>query len=539
MIDGCVPWPDEFAARYREEGYWGGRPLGDLLLAGAARHADRTAVVCGERRLTYRELVDEVERLASGLRRLGIGTRDRVVVQLPNITEFVTLTFALFRIGAIPVLALPGHRSNEILHLCRHSEAVAYVVPDRFHGFDYLPLARTVADGVPGLKHILVVGTTTEFTPFASVPTVPRRLAPVDPTEVALFLLSGGTTGMPKLIPRTHNDYAYNALECARALGVDEHGVYLAANPVAHNAALGCPGVLGTLMVGGTAVLASSPSPDEVFPLIEREGVTLTTLVPPLVMLWMAAAPRAGVDLSGLLLQVGSSKFGPELARRARSVLGCRLTQWFGVGEGLLTYTRLDDPDDVVLATEGRPLCPADEIRVVDEQEADVPAGEVGELLTRGPYTIRGYYRAPEQNARSFTADGFFRTGDLVRLTPSGELVVSGRAKDIINRGGDKVSAEEVEDHLLSHPDIRDAAVVGLADPTLGERTCAFLIPRDGARPRLATVKLFLRDRGLATYKLPDQIEFVESFPHTAVGKVDKNALRTKHSDVRAGGTAR
>jgi 2,3-dihydroxybenzoate-AMP ligase len=273
-----------------------------------------------------------------------------------------------------------------------------------------------------------------------------------------------------------------------------------------------------------------------VFPLIEREGVTLTTLVPPLVMLWMDAAPLAGADLSGLLLQVGSSKFGPEVARRARTVLGCRLTQWFGVGEGLLTYTRLDDPDDVVLATEGRPLCPADEIRVVDEDGADVPVGQVGELLTRGPYTIRGYYRAPEQNARSFTPDGFFRTGDLVRLTPSGELVVSGRAKDIINRGGDKVSAEEVENHLLSHPDIRDATVVGLTDPTLGERTCAFLIPRADARPRLAMIKAFLRERGLATYKLPDQIQLVESFPHTAVGKVDKNALRDEHA-APTGGT--
>jgi 2,3-dihydroxybenzoate-AMP ligase len=535
MIDGCVPWPDEFAALYRENGYWAGRPLGDLLLASAARNADRTAVVCGDRRLSYRELADEVDRLAGGLRRLGVGSRDRVVVQLPNITEFVTLTFALFRIGAIPVLALPGHRASEILHLCRHAEAVAYVVPAKFHGFDYLPLARAVADAVPGLKHVVVVGESSEFTPFSSVRATPARLDPVDPGEVALFLLSGGTTGMPKLIPRTHDDYAYNALACATALGVDERGVYLAANPVAHNAALGCPGVLGTLLVGGTAVLASSPSPDEVFPLIEREGVTLTTLVPPLVKLWMDAAPRAGVDLSGLLLQVGSSKFGPEMARRARAVLGCRLTQWFGVGEGLLTYTRLDDPDDVVLATEGRPLCPADEIRVVDENGADVPAGQAGELLTRGPYTIRGYYRAPEQNARSFTPDGYFRTGDLVRLTATGELVVSGRVKDIINRGGDKVSAEELEDHLITHPDVRDAAVVGLADPTLGERTCAFLIPADGARPRRTAITAFLRELGLATYKLPDQVELVESFPHTAVGKVDKNALRDSAAGTATG----
>lgn len=532
MIDGCVPWPAEVAARYREDGYWAGRSLGDLLTASTARHGDRTAVVCGDRRLTHRALAAEADRLAGGLHRLGIGAGDRVVLQLPNITELVVLLFALFRLGAIPVLALPGHRGNEIVHLCQHTDAVAYVVADRFNGFDYRALARTVVAAAPALRHVLVVGEPDEFVALAAVPGEPVAHPPVDPGEVALFLLSGGTTGMPKLIPRTHDDYAYNALACATALEVDEDSVYLAANPVAHNAALGCPGVLGTLLVGGTAVLAASPSPDEVFPLIEREGVTLTTLVPPLVTLWLSAARHMPVDLTGMVLQVGSSKFGPELAKQARAVFGCRLTQWFGVGEGLLTYTRLDDTEDVVLTTEGRPLSPADEIRVVDEDGADVAPGWTGELLARGPYTIRGYYKAPRQNARSFTPDGFFRTGDLVALTAAGEVVVSGRAKDIINRGGDKVSAEELENHLLAHADIQEASVVGLPDSALGERTCAFVVARQPARLRLGMLKTFLRDRGLATYKLPDQVELVDAFPHTPVGKVDKNALR---GSIRSG----
>ncbi|MFG2603310.1 (2,3-dihydroxybenzoyl)adenylate synthase [Streptomyces sp. NPDC048514] len=535
MLEGFVPWPAEFAERYREEGYWQGRTLYDLLRSAEREHRERTAVVAGDVRLTFGQLLRQVDELAAGLHGLGVRARDRVVVQLPNQASFVGLSFALFRLGAVPVMALPGHRRSEIVHLCRHADAVAYVVPDRFQGFDYRVLAREVRAEVPGLRHVLVAGEAAEFTPLDEVRAAPLDLPPVDPSEVALLLLSGGTTGLPKLIPRTHDDYAYNALACARALAMDEHGVYLAATPVAHNAALGCPGVLGTLLVGGKAVLAANPSPDEALPLVLREGVTLTTLVPPLVMMWLADPEVAKADLSGLLLQVGSSKFQPEVARRVTATLGCRLTQWYGIGEGLLTHTRLDDPEDVVLTTEGRPLCPADEVRVVDEAGRDVPRGEVGELLTRGPYTIRGYYRAPEQNARAFTPDGFFRTGDLVRLTPEGNLVVSGRVKDIIHRGGDKVSAEEVESHLLTHPAVRDVAVVGLPDERLGERVCAFVVPSspsgDGQPLRLARLKAYLAERGLATYKMPDRLELVEGFPKTPVGKVDKKALRARGED--------
>jgi 2,3-dihydroxybenzoate-AMP ligase len=529
MLDGFVPWPADLTATYRARGYWGGTPLGVMFADRAARHPHRTAVVCGERRTTYGELAGEADRLAGGLLALGVGRDDRVVVQLPNITEFVTLMVALFRIGAIPVLALPGHRRNEVVHLCRHSAAVAYVTVDRHMRFDHRDLARAAVAEAPALRHVLIVGDAQEFTPLASVAAPLTDPPPtVDPGGVALMLLSGGTTGAPKLIPRTHDDYAYNMLACAEGLGVGEDGVYLAANPVAHNAALGCPGVLGTLLVGGKVVLASSPSPDEVFPLITREGVTLTTLVPSLVRLWVDAARFTPVDLTGMVLQVGSSKFGPEAAAEAGRVLGSRLTQWFGIGEGLLTYTRLDDPADVVLSTEGRPLCPDDELRVVGEDDREVAAGEIGELLTRGPYTIRGYYNSPEQNAKAFTADGFFRTGDLVRITDDGNLVVTGRAKDIINRSGDKVSAEEIEDHLLTHPDVRDVAVVGVPDPRLGERTFAYVVARDDSTPKLAGLRGHLRDRGLAAYKLPDSMEVVSSLPLTAVGKVAKTVLRAR-----------
>ncbi|MFZ4302288.1 (2,3-dihydroxybenzoyl)adenylate synthase [Streptomyces cinereoruber] len=525
MLEGCVPWPEELAALYRREGYWRGRPLGELLDEACARYAGRTALVCGERRMTYAELSEESSALAGGLLDRGVGPLDRVVVQLPNEPEFVTVVFALLRIGAIPVMALPGHRKVELTHLCGHSGAVALVVADEVQGFDHRVLAREVMAEVPSLKHILVAGEAEEFTALADLRRPGREMPVVDPSEPALFLLSGGTTGLPKLIPRTHDDYAYNMRATAEALRFDESGVYLAVNPVGHNSALGCPGVLGALLVGGTAVLTSSVRPAEVFALIEREGVTLTTLVPPVVRLWIDAARKSGERFPNLLLQVGSSKFDSGRAADVGPVMGASLSQWFGVGEGLLTYTRLDDPEEVAVSTEGRPMAEHDEVLVVDAEGRPVPDGEVGELVVRGPYTIRGYYRAEEQNRNAFTPGGHFRTGDLVRRRPDGNIVVVGRIKDIVNRAGEKVPAEEVEEHLLTHAAVRDAAVVGVADEVLGERCVAFVVFR-GEPVGAAAVKRFLRERGLATYKIPDRVVAVAEFPRTPVGKVDKVALR-------------
>ncbi|GGO10070.1 2,3-dihydroxybenzoate-AMP ligase [Microbispora rosea subsp. aerata] len=532
MLDGFVPWPPDLADRYRRAGYWKGISLGQLFADSVSRNPGKTAAVDATRRVSYAELADEAGRIASGLLDLGIRPRDRVVLHLPNVIEFLSTTVALFSIGAIPVMALPGHRRDEILHLARSSGAVAYVGPARFQGFDYRQLAREVRRDAPDLRHVVVVGEAEEFTPLSELARSDlRELAPVDASEVALLLLSGGTTGTPKLIPRTHDDYAYNIFECARVVAFDDSGVYLAANPVPHNAALGCPGALGALLVGGKAVLAANPSPDHVFPLIEREGVTLTTLVPALALLWAEAAQAMPVDMSGVTIQVGSSKFGPSAVARVSEGLKCRIANVYGIGEGLITHTRLDDPPEVVYSTEGRPICPDDEIRIVDEDGNDVPLGETGELLTRGPYTIRGYFAAPDHNRRSFTPDGFYRTGDLARMTKEGNIVIEGRLKDIIHHLGEKVSAEEVEGHVLTHPMVRDAAVVGIPDDELDERLCLYVVltaDADAAASPLTlrAIREHIRDRGLASYKLPDELIIVPDLPRTPVGKIDKKSLR-------------
>ncbi|GIP56663.1 (2,3-dihydroxybenzoyl)adenylate synthase [Paenibacillus sp. FSL W8-0186] len=561
MLAGCPTWPQEFAERYRQEGCWRGETFGEMLRERAKAYGERIAIVSGERRISYAELDDRTDRLAEGLLGIGIEPQDRVVVQLPNIAEFFEVIFALFRIGALPVFALPLHRRLEISYISEFSEAKAYIIAGQDAGFDYRELAREVIREVPSLRHVLVAGEAQEFVALEELYGEPRepkmggeaetsankrdengkqggRRSQPHPGDIAFLQLSGGTTGLPKLIPRTHDDYIYSLRLSAEICGLNDHSVYLAVLPAAHNYPLSSPGVLGTLYAGGRVVLARGASPDEAFPLLLRERVTITALVPPLALIWLDAAERQRIEFPHLqVLQVGGAKFSAEAAARVKPTLGCQLQQVFGMAEGLVNYTRLDDPDEVIVHTQGRPMSPWDEVRVVDDEDNEVPPGEAGHLLTRGPYTIRGYYRAEEHNAKAFTSDGFYRTGDIVRINSDGHLIVEGRDKDQINRGGEKIAAEEVENQLLAHPGVHDAAVVAMPDEYLGERTCAFVIPHPAADTPLSGVqiKAFLRGRGLAAFKIPDRIEFIDSFPKTKVGKVSKKALRELIAEKQRG----
>ncbi|MGW8529059.1 (2,3-dihydroxybenzoyl)adenylate synthase [Nocardiopsis sp. NPDC055824] len=532
-------WPEEARERYRAAGFWREEVLADVLARQAQRRPDAVALVDGDRRWTYAELASEAGAVAAGLHRRGVRRGDRVVVQLPNRAEFLLLWFGLQYLGAVPVHAMPGHRGHEISHLLRTTGAVGYAVADRHARFDYRTLAASVLEEHEELRHVIVVGDTGglegavgfgELRADAPANSAPAPDRP-DPGDIALLLLSGGTTGTPKLIARTHQDYGYNARAAAAACGLTADSVYLAALPAAFNFTMCCPGILGTLTAGGTMVMAPSPAPETAFPLIAREGVTVTALSPPMVPVWLEAyADRAPgtAELESLsVLQVGGARLADDLARRVRPTLGCGLQQVFGMAEGLINVTRLDDPEELVCTTQGRPISPGDEVRVVDGAGAPVPVGAVGELLTRGPYTLRGYYRSPELATTHFTPDGFYRTGDLVRLRPSGHIDVVGRVKDQINRGGEKIDATEVEGQLLAYPGVSAAALVAAPDPDLGERSVAFLVCA-GAPPTVRELAAFLRGRGLAGYKSPDRIEAVDAFPLTAVGKVDKNALRER-----------
>jgi 2,3-dihydroxybenzoate-AMP ligase len=543
VLEGCTPWPDSLAQRYFEAGIWRGDTLGEQLRTWVSSYGSRTAVIHGDHELTYDELDQAVDRVAIGLLELGLQPQQRVVLQLPTVPEFLVVAFAMFRIGVVPVFALPAHREHELGYFCDHAEAVAYVGTSAPKAFDPARLERRLLDPAEPLEHVIVLGDLPGgeapgrgyvaldqllATEVAAEEARARldAVAP-DPGDVAFFLLSGGTTGLPKLIPRTHDDYSYNVRAAAEVGGYDADTVYLVALPISHNFPFGCPGALATFAVGGRVVLTSDPSPEGAFPLVAAEGVTITALVPALTLRWVEAAEDAVDDLSSLqVLQVGGAKLVPELARRIGPALGCDVQQVFGMAEGLLNMTRLDDPLEVKATTQGRPVSPFDEVAVVDPEGRPVPVGEPGELITQGPYTLRGYYRAPEHNARAFTPDGWYRTGDVVRLDDDGNLIVEGRAKDLINRGGEKISAEEVEDLLLAHPKVRNVAAVAMPDRVLGERTCVYVIPRAGAVLTLEDLTGYLEGRGVAKYKWPERLELVDELPTTNVGKIDKRLLR-------------
>jgi 2,3-dihydroxybenzoate-AMP ligase len=544
VLDGFVPWPPEVARRYREHGHWRGIPLGDALAQACVVNADRIAVVDGERRVTFAELGGLSERLALHFVRLGIARGAPVVFQLPNVLEFVLAYVACLRVGAIPLTCLPAHRQAEIGYLARFTDAAAWLVPSEFRGFDYVAMAEELRPTLPALRHVLVAGERmgagmTRLGDLLDDP-IERRVAPStlaavrpDPSDVAVFQLSGGTTGLPKVIPRTHDDYLYNSLVFAAATGLDRDGVILLSVPIAHNFPLACPGVQGALLLGARTVLAPSPDAETVFALVERERASWIPAVPATVIGWLNAPRRDAYDLSSIrAIGVGGSRLNPEPARAVLAAFGPVLVQVFGMAEGLLCATRHGDPEAAVVETQGRPVSPDDEIRIVNEDGGDVAPGEIGELICRGPYTIRGYYRAAEHNRAAFTEDGFYRTGDMVRLHASGNLIVEGRRKDLINRGGEKISAEEVENLILSHPAVLNAAVVAMPDPVLGERACAYVIPRPGASPTLGELTRFLsEDKRIARFKLPERLELRDRLPLTAVGKISKKDLR---EEIRA-----
>ncbi|WP_248750281.1 (2,3-dihydroxybenzoyl)adenylate synthase [Pseudomonas sp. MWU15-20650] len=523
-------WPLDRAQHYREKGYWIDQPLTHLLQARSQSQPLATAIICGDRRLSYGELDQLSSNLASRLAASGLGQGDTALVQLPNIAEFYIVLFALFKAGIAPLNALYSHRK---LELKRYAEQITprLLVASREHEVfrDDGYLADLKEVGSSPQVTLLLGEQRPEHNLTAWIQTPSDSHVDFSPSaadEVALFQLSGGSTGTPKLIPRTHNDYHYNARASAEICGLTAQTRFLCALPAAHNFLLSSPGALGVLYAGGTIIMAPSPEPLTCFSLIQRHEVNTVALVPSAVALWLQAAPEHTEPLQSLeFLQVGGACFADSLARQVPSVLGCQLQQVFGMAEGLINYTRLDDTDEQIFTTQGRPISPGDEIKIVDEQGIPVPDGEPGMLATRGPYTFCGYYRSPEQNAQAFDNEGYYYSGDLVQRTPSGDLRVVGRVKDQINRGGEKVASEEIEHLIILHPDVTHAGLVAMPDERLGEKSCAFVVSRN---PNLKppVLRRHLMELGIAEYKLPDRIRLIDSMPLTAVGKIDKKQLR-------------
>ncbi|VEI20539.1 2,3-dihydroxybenzoate-AMP ligase [Serratia plymuthica] len=525
-----TPWPEALARRYRERGYWADQPLTEIIARQAKN--DAVALIDPQCSLSYRRLNQLSDRLAAALQRRGMQRGDTALVQLGNVVEFYVTFFALLKIGVVPVNALFSHQRNELKAYAAQIKP-ALLIADRQHGLfgndEFLTAFRAEN---PSLR---VVGLRSQaegeqsLAAWLEEDTDDFIATPTPAGQVAFFQLSGGSTGTPKLIPRTHNDYYYSIRRSVEICCFDAHTRYLCALPVAHNYPMSSPGVLGVFYGAGLVVFASDPDAGQCFRLIEQHQINVTALVPPAVTLWLKAIEEwgGGQPLASLkLLQVGGAKLSETLAARIPAEIGCQLQQVFGMAEGLVNYTRLDDDERHILTTQGCPMSPDDELWVGDDDGNPLPVGQTGRLMTRGPYTFRGYYQSPEHNAAAFDKDGFYCSGDLISLTEDGYVKVEGRQKDQINRGGEKIAAEEIENLLLRHPEVINAALVSMPDELMGEKSCAFIIATSALKP--VALRRHLRAEGVAEFKLPDRFIQVDTLPLTPVGKVDKKRLRQR-----------
>lgn len=538
-IEGFTPYPKDEVRNYEENRWWLGITLGDMLQRAADFYPNKEALVEGETRMSYGALRKQVNRFALGLVRQGVKKGDRVLVQLPNWYEFVIAYFAIHTMGGIVVLLNSRNTQFEIDHLCRVTDAEAWIVPDRYRKIDYLPIVEEVRKKSPLMKHVILVKR--EKSIDAGYPSFEgvlnkgtlgpndleelRRYRP-DPCDVAQILPSGGTTGLSKAAPRTHNDYISNVEGHARAWELNSQDICLIPTPVGHNLAL-LAGITSTVLTFGKIVLVDSTLPEDFCRTIEQEKVTCATFVPALVGRLVSYERLKEYDLRSLVkIYAGGANSPPDLVRATYEKIGCQYVNTFGMVEGPCSMTRLNDPFDVICNTVGRPCCPYEEFRVVDAKENKLPPNTEGELAAKGPGIFTGYLKSEEENKKIFTRDGFLKTGDLAVISETGYIKITGRIKDIIIRGGENIGARDVEDLIASYPGVEYVAVVGMPDPLLGEKVCAYVKMVEGHRGRFDKIIQHLKGKGASVLVLPERIEFVDEIPLTKAGKPDKKVLR-------------
>ena len=543
-IEGVVYPSAEDADRYAEVGAWNPSTAGDALRATAAQFPDKSAIVNDDRHLTYSEFDEASERLGAALLDLGLRPGDRALFQMGSVIETAIALLGCAKAGIVPVCTLPQHRSIEIGEMAARSEPLAYFVQADFSTFDLVGFATDMASR-HAIPHLIVARagdrvaegylTFEDIVGSQRLEQARRTLADVEVNiaDVLMFQLSGGTTNVPKIMPRFHGEFL--GLSRAKAIrsSMDEDMVALYAMPIIHTAgqvAMLYPSIL----FGGTCVLMQRMDAKEFFTMVERERATHSVSMGPAAIQMIDYKGVRDHDLSSLRLLMNFHGSGVM-----EEHVGAPCLNTYGIGEGLIMSTALSSPKEMRHDTVGWPLSAYDEVRIVDpETEQEVAPGDVGELNIRGPFSIRGYFKMPDVNRESFTADGFFRTGDKMSADEfDGKTCYRfhGRIKDNINRGGEKIGAEEVETIIMRHPDVADAKVVAMPDRMYGEKACAFLIMMPGAGPlTVEALREFLVDQGLAKFKSPERIETVESYPVTRVGKVDRQVLRTRIAEILA-----
>jgi len=535
-IPGVVYMSDADIGHYISQGVFTNQTLIGACRETFSRHAGRVALSGPTRTMSYAEFDALTTRGAAALWRLGLRPTDRALFQIRNSPELVQAFFSCLKIGVIPICTLPAHREQEITYIGNHAAAKVHFVHGDDSRFDMVSFARSMTTAIPSVNSVIkVLGGPTESIALAFEELIEAEdiekarvlvdAVDLDPYQVAVFQLSGGTSGIPKIIPRFNTEYLYAMRSVSAFMGLTSQTVTFTPNPFMHNAPMSCfwgP----TLLVGGEVAIAQGPS-------IAAIEATLAARRPH----WIAMAK---VHLMRLAEAGGVGRLSfdnvrafsvPDSAAQLSSMLGATCVPMYGMTEGLLTFGAPSDPPEMLNSTVGRSISPHDLIRIVRPgTEEDLPDGEIGELLVRGPGTIRGYYNAPDRDAEAITTDGFYRSGDLMSfVTIEGvrNLVFNGRVKDVVDRGGEKINCGEVEAAILQHPTVGAVACVAMPDPLYGERMCAFIVPKAAAdEPILSVIAKHLATLGFAKFKWPERIELVRELPMTASGKVSKPKMR-------------
>ena len=536
-IDGFTEYAKEDREKYNNRRWWLGMTWGDMFDKATDIYPDKVGLVDGLGQWTYTQLREKVDRLAISLIKLGIKPRDWVLLQFPNWHEYVITFFAMQKIGALTLLLIPRHNESEINHLCALTKPVAWVVPEQYGKIDYQPIVDDVLKENPQIKHVIQIRAekggrymTLEGL-IAEAELTEENLKAIDdrrpdPDEVSHIMPTGGTTGLPKASVRTHNSYITNVEYHSRAWGISSTDTVMVVTPVGHSMAMHW-GIGAAFFNFAKLVLLDSVQAEDICEVIQNEKVTAIPSVPALITRVIAMDGLHKYDLSSLrTISLGGAPSTPELIRTVNDRLKCTVINGFGSSEGTNTATRPGDTIDIICNSVGRPVCPYDTIKIIDEKGQEVPFGAEGELVSKGPGIFTGYFKSQEENSQIFTQDGFFKTGDKARKDQFGNITITGRIKDIINRGGEKISALEIEHRLSTHPAIHETAVVGMPDQVLGERICAYVVPKEGTNPTFDEIIAFLKGNGASVQQLPERIELVKDLPVTKVGKVDKNALR-------------
>ena len=552
--DGLVPYPAEFAERYRRARLWGTRTIAQEFRATADAYPDRPAVVTPAGQLTYAELDRRTDRIALGLAELGLRPGERVLLQLTNHAGSVLAWYGLLKAGLVPVSTLVQYRRHELVETARHTEPAAHLLEPDYGDHDLVQLAADVAAGQPTLRYLLTLGAgptppgAVAFSsleargpadPMAARDGVERIQRSIPADALAALQLSGGTTSTPKLIPRRHAEYWYNSRAYAEAIGLHAGDRVAHLLPVVHNAAIVC-GLHAAHSAG--AAFAVAPHDERQLLALARLGTVTHMMISPPMAKAVLASPELTAALGGLRVLTWVLGAMPAELIEAFETGSCRVTQMFGMAEGMCMFTPAAAPAQLRLSTVGTPISGLDEVRVyAPGTERLVEPGQPGELCCRGPYTIRGYYRAPERNLEAFTSDGFYRTGDIVVEMPgtgAGRyFALADRIKDLVNRGGEKINAAEIEELLARHPAIERAAIVAMPDERLGERCCAFIVLTAGAAPLdVAALREYLSALGVAKFKYPERVEIRAELPMTSVTRLNKAALRAEIAQLLAAG---